>query len=98
MKRFGPYIREVRWGKKLSLEVVAHSAGVSISYLSEIERSIKMAPPFSGNRYAGLGEALGLRAKYLMARAIIDREAVFFRRLIKKGQEKEAMDALEKLM
>jgi transcriptional regulator with XRE-family HTH domain len=62
--RLGEKIRELRKGKKLTLEALAAQAGLSKSYLWELENRESQRP--SAEKLTSLADALGVTANFLI--------------------------------
>jgi transcriptional regulator with XRE-family HTH domain len=62
--RLGEKIRELRKGKKLTLEALAGQAGLSKSYLWELENRESQRP--SAEKLTSLADALGVTANFLI--------------------------------
>jgi transcriptional regulator with XRE-family HTH domain len=62
--RLGEKIRELRKGKKLTLEALAAQAGLSKSYLWELENRESQRP--SAEKLMSLADALGVSQTYLI--------------------------------
>src|SRR5438445_5865468 len=63
-RRVGEQIRKLRTDKKLTLDKLAEDAGLSKSYLWELEN--KNPPRPSAEKLAGLAKALGVTVDFLM--------------------------------
>jgi len=93
--RLGEKLRELRKERKLTLEKLAERAGLSKSYLWELENRESQRP--SAEKLTALGDALGVSASYFLeedTRAPEDRhlDEAFFR-----GYQKLDSDAKEQL-
>lgn len=93
--RLGEKLRELRKERKLTLEKLAERAGLSKSYLWELENRESQRP--SAEKLTALGDALGVSASYFLeedTRAPEDRhlDEAFFR-----GYQKLDADAKEQL-
>lgn len=63
-RKVGEQIRKLRLDKKLTLDKLAEDAGLSKSYLWELEN--KNPPRPSAEKLAGLAKALGVTVDYFM--------------------------------
>jgi transcriptional regulator with XRE-family HTH domain len=63
-RKVGEQIRKLRTDKKLTLDKLAEDAGLSKSYLWELEN--KNPPRPSAEKLAGLAKALGVTVDFLM--------------------------------
>jgi transcriptional regulator with XRE-family HTH domain len=63
-RKVGEQIRRLRTDKKLTLDKLAEDAGLSKSYLWELEN--KNPPRPSAEKLAGLAKALGVTVDFLM--------------------------------
>ena len=63
-RKVGEQIRKLRTDKKLTLDKLAEDAGLSKSYLWELEN--KDPPRQSAEKLAGLAKALGVTVDFLM--------------------------------
>jgi transcriptional regulator with XRE-family HTH domain len=63
-QKVGEQIRKLRTDKKLTLDKLAEDAGLSKSYLWELEN--KNPPRPSAEKLAGLAKALGVTVDFLM--------------------------------
>jgi len=73
MKNFGAFILKIRKEKGLTLRKLGELAGISPSYLSEIENGSKL-PPKEGGKLENLACVLGVNLQELKSRSFIDRE------------------------
>ncbi|MDR5812067.1 helix-turn-helix transcriptional regulator [Caballeronia sp. LZ033] len=62
--RLGEKLRELRKGKKLTLEALAAKAGLSKSYLWELENRESQRP--SAEKLMSLADALGVSSSFLI--------------------------------
>ena len=93
--RLGEKLRDLRKERKLTLEKLAERAGLSKSYLWELENRESQRP--SAEKLTALGDALGVSTSYFLeedARAPEERhlDEAFFR-----GYQKLDADAKEQL-
>lgn len=63
--RFGEALRKARVGRGFTLRAVAERIGVSITYLSDVERGER--PPLSAERIGAVAAALSIRPDELLA-------------------------------
>lgn len=68
---FGRFIREKRSEQGLSLNDVAEKIGVSVAYVSDVERGQRA--PFDPIRFEGLSEILGVSVVVLEEKALLTR-------------------------
>jgi transcriptional regulator with XRE-family HTH domain len=102
--KLGEKIRSSRTQKKLSLEALAKSAGLSKSYLWELEN--RESPNPSAEKLQSIAEILEVEVTFLLDDAVSEPQELhedkkFFRNYAKldpeaKGQLRKILDALKK--
>ena len=97
--RLGEKIRELRKAKNLTLETLATSAGISKSYLWELENREAQSPSYE--KLVGIADQLGVTINYLIeddqrTPEEQDRDAVFYRGY--QGLKPDAKEQLRKIL
>lgn len=97
--RLGEKLRELRKGKKLTLEALATQAGVSKSYLWELENRESQRP--SAEKLLALADALGVSSNFLVEDDVLTPEQhhldeAFYRNY--KKLDSEAKERLRKIL
>lgn len=97
--RLGEKLRELRKGKKLTLEALATQAGVSKSYLWELENRESQRP--SAEKLLALADALGVSSNFLVEDDVLTPEQhhldeAFYRNY--KKLDSESKERLRKIL
>ncbi|WP_321795312.1 helix-turn-helix transcriptional regulator [Caballeronia sp. J97] len=97
--RLGEKLRELRKGKRLTLEALATQAGVSKSYLWELENRESQRP--SAEKLLALADALGVSSNFLVEDDVLTPEQhhldeAFYRNY--KKLDSESKERLRKIL
>lgn len=73
--RFGPYLKELRLAKRVTLRDFSRKSGIDVGYLSRVERGV-ISPPQHPEALEKLSEALEIEKKGAQWNLLVDYAAV----------------------